>query len=123
MKILVIEDSTFFRKSIQAALANAGYETLGAASGEEGLKLVRDATPDLILLDMMMPRLDGMMVLRILRANPATRATPVIVMSGNTRPEDIAAAETLKIVAYLNKEQMKSDDLLAHIRQVEASIQ
>ncbi len=123
MKILVIEDSTFFRKSIQAALTGAGYETLGAASGEEGLKIVRDAPPDVIVLDMLMPRLDGMMVLRILRSNPATRTTPVIVMSGNTRPEDIAAAEALKIVAYLNKEHMKADELLAHIRQVEASIQ
>lgn len=116
MKVLVIEDSVFFRKTIQSMLASEGYEVLAAGTGEEGLKLAQQSAPDLILLDMMMPRLDGMMVLRILRGSPATREIPVIVMSGNTRPADVAAAEHLKIVAYLDKEHMKATDLVQHVK-------
>ncbi len=59
-----------------------------------------------------------MMVLRILRGSPATREVPVIVMSGNTRPADVAAAEHLNIVAYLDKERMRASDLIGHVRQL-----
>ena len=69
--------------------------------------------PSIILLDMLMPKLDGMMFLRLLRGAPQTRSIPVIVMSGNNQERDIAAAKALGVVDYLSKESMDAAELAA----------
>ena len=80
--ILLIEDSRFLRKATEKVLVKAGFGVLTASDGEEALRIAFAATPDLILLDMLLPKLSGPEVLRALRKNPATRRTPIIVMSG-----------------------------------------
>ena len=74
-KILVVDDSTFFAKVITAALTRENYEVVWAPCGEDGLRLVREEKPDLVLLDVVMPDISGFDVCRILRAaesnNPA----------------------------------------------------
>ena len=82
MKILLIEDSKFQRLAMERALVRAGYGVLQARDGEEGLAVARENTPDLILLDMMLPKLSGLDVLRALKSDDLLKHIPVIVQSG-----------------------------------------
>jgi DNA-binding response OmpR family regulator len=81
MKILLVDDSRFLRIANERALARAGYEVIASSDGEEGLRLAVKCKPDLIVLDMMLPKLSGRSVLRALRANAETAGTPVMVLS------------------------------------------
>jgi two-component system, cell cycle response regulator DivK len=82
MKILLIEDSKFQRIMNQRALVKAGYDVIQAEDGEEGLRVARENIPDLILLDMMLPKISGLEVLRILKSEPLIKHIPVIVLTG-----------------------------------------
>ena len=115
-KILVVEDSGFFRRAISESLKNEGYDISMVATGEDALQTVRSSQPDLILLDMHLPRLDGMMVLRILRSAPETRTLPVIALSGNAMGRDRAAAEKLGVSHYIQKDRLPMDQLVMSIR-------
>ena len=80
--ILLIEDSRLLRKAAERVLLKAGYRVVTAADGEEALRIAFAISPDLILLDMLLPKLSGPEVLRALRKNPGTQRTPIIVLSG-----------------------------------------
>jgi CheY-like chemotaxis protein len=82
MKVLLIEDSKFQRAANGRALIRAGYDVLYAADGEEGLGAARENIPDLILLDMMLPKVSGLDVLRALKADVLVKHIPVVVLSG-----------------------------------------
>lgn len=82
MKILLIEDSKFQRIANGRALIRAGYDVVYAADGEEGLGAAREDLPDLILLDIMLPKMSGLDVLRALKADALVKHIPVIVLSG-----------------------------------------
>jgi CheY-like chemotaxis protein len=80
-KVLLVEDSKFLRIANERVLAKAGYQVCTAADGEEALRIANDELPDIILLDMLLPKLSGPEVLQALKSNPATMAIPVIVVS------------------------------------------
>jgi DNA-binding response OmpR family regulator len=82
MKILLIDDTRLMRRAIERALTKAGYGVISSGDGEEGLRLAAATNPNLILLDMMLPGLDGVSVLRRLKQEPSTSRIPVIVLSG-----------------------------------------
>jgi|SRR5580658_73261 CheY-like chemotaxis protein len=81
-KILLVEDSKFLRLATERALARAGYEVSSAADGDEALLLAREKLPDLILLDMLLPKMSGPEVLVALKKDLLTKAIPVVVMTG-----------------------------------------
>lgn len=80
-KVLLVEDSKFLRMANERVLTNAGYEVSTAVDGEEALRIANEKMPDIILLDMLLPKLSGPEVLRALKANAATAAIPVIVLT------------------------------------------
>jgi CheY-like chemotaxis protein len=82
MTILLVEDSRFLRVASTLALVKAGYDVVSAADGEAALLTARERLPNLILLDMMLPKLDGLGVLRALKRDPQTANIPVIVLTG-----------------------------------------
>lgn len=82
MKILLVEDSKTIRKENESALQNAGYEVICAEDGESALQMAQEQRPDLILLDMILPRMSGPEVLKHLKSEPATAEIPVVVLSG-----------------------------------------
>lgn len=88
MKILLIDDSRFLRMANERALALAGHEVISAADGEEGLRLAIEQRPDLVVLDLMLPKLPGLEVLRQLRSRPDTASMPVVVISGLSQAND-----------------------------------
>jgi DNA-binding response OmpR family regulator len=81
MKILLVDDSRFLRTSNERTLQKAGYQVISASDGEEGLRLALEQVPDLIVLDMMLPKISGPEVLRALRKNASTAAVPVMVLT------------------------------------------
>ena len=82
MKILLVDDSRFLRRAAEQALVRAGYKVITAADGEEGLRVAQSQIPNLILLDMMLPKLPGLEVLRALKQDAATKDIPVIILTG-----------------------------------------
>lgn len=93
--ILLVEDDRFLRQAAHVALGRAGYHVLTAADGEEGLRLARTAAPDIVLLDLLMPKLSGLEVLAALRAEEATRAVPVLVLSNSSLERTVAEVRRL----------------------------
>jgi CheY-like chemotaxis protein len=81
VKILLVVDSKPIRRENQPALLEAGYEVVCAVDGESALRFARDVQPDLILLDMILPKMSGLEVLLRLKAEPATAEIPVVVVS------------------------------------------
>lgn len=82
MTILVVEDSKVLSLAATRALTKAGYQVTTAVDGEEALRITQEILPDLVLLDMMLPKVTGLDVLRSLKRDPRTRDIPVIVISG-----------------------------------------
>jgi CheY-like chemotaxis protein len=81
-KILLVEDSRLIRVATEKTLAKAGFAVLTAADGEQALQMARERQPDLILLDMLLPKMTGVEVLRALKKDSSTNAIPVVVLSG-----------------------------------------
>lgn len=87
--VLLVEDSKIQKLANERMLHKAGYLVLNAADGEEALRLAREAIPDIILLDMMLPKLGGREVMHALRADPPTAQIPVLVFSGLPQANDV----------------------------------
>ncbi len=108
MKILIVDDELVSRKTLQKLLENVG-ECRAAESGEEALKMISDDIPALILLDIIMPGIDGYEVCSSLKADPATREIPVIFLSANANIEDITRGFELGAVDYITKPFHKAE--------------
>lgn len=81
MKVLLIEDSKLMRVATEGVLTRAGYQVIAAVDGEQGLQLARESAPDLILLDMLLPKMSGIDVLQQLKRDAPTAKIPVIVLT------------------------------------------
>jgi DNA-binding response OmpR family regulator len=112
--VLLIEDNPPIIKAIKMMLNGAGYNTLTARNGFEGLKVARANPPHLILLDLMLPGMDGFEVLNKLRTTPQTADTPVVILSAKESESDRQMATKMGADAYLTKPPKRSE-LLATI--------
>jgi two-component system phosphate regulon response regulator PhoB len=101
--VLLCDDEEVLRQLVRATLDNGDYSIVEAADGEESLELARRLQPDLIVLDMMMPGRSGLEVLRELRADPETAATPVIMLTARARESDRNEAASAGADRYLAK--------------------
>ncbi|MFO8037759.1 MAG: response regulator [Anaerolineales bacterium] len=103
-RILCIEDEPETTNLVQLILAREGYEVLGADGGEEGLRMVREEKPDLILLDLMMPDMDGWQVYQHLKEDEETRDIPVIVVTAKVQSIDkVLGLQVAKVDDYITK--------------------
>ena len=102
-EIIVIEDNQDVRENIVEILELAGYSVRGAENGAEGVDLVREQTPDLILCDVMMPKLDGFGVLKILSKDPKTSNIPFLFLTAKTDKEDFRKGMNLGATDYITK--------------------
>ncbi len=120
MKILLVEDSKFQRVANGRALANAGYSVIHAADGEEGLRAARENIPDLILLDMMLPKLSGLDVLRALKSDVLAKHIPVIVLSGLGQANEARLLKDGAAAFFMKSEKSLENSSLALIQAVES---
>ncbi|MEK7123984.1 MAG: response regulator [Patescibacteria group bacterium] len=117
-KILLIEDEPGQVLAISSALSSAGYEIVSADDGKEGLAKAKTENPDLILLDIVLPKMDGVAVLNELKKNPQTKEIPVIILTnlatGETMRETMEAGSS----DYLVKTDYTLEELVGKIKQV-----
>jgi DNA-binding response OmpR family regulator len=110
-RILLVEDDRFLRRACAASLRQRGFTVIAAADGEEGLRQARAEHPDLILLDLLMPKLAGVEVLRALKADPETKAIPVLILSNSSREQDVSEVISLGAVDYWVKADLSLKEL------------
>jgi DNA-binding response OmpR family regulator len=113
--ILIIDDELTTLKLVKMVLQRAGYRIITATNGSEGLRKVEECDPDLVLLDLVLPGLDGFQVCRELRQNPKTLKLPVIIFSGLNRPAEQRLAFEVGGDDFLTK-PIRLADLLDKVR-------
>lgn len=101
--VLVIEDDPDQRRFLERMLGGSGWRVVAAADGEAGLVAAREQRPDAIILDIMMPKLNGYQTCRLLKADPATRAIPVVIVTTKDQPADEFWAKEVGADAFLAK--------------------
>ena len=102
-RILVVDDEPTLVRLMEFVLAKQGHTMLVANNGEDGLAKARSEKPDLILLDIMMPRIDGYEVARTIRADADIAATPIIMLSAKAQDDDIKKGLELGVNEYITK--------------------
>lgn len=115
--VLVIDDTADCREPLVRFLSYAGHQTASAASAPEALAYLQTHQPDVILLDLMMPDMDGVDFLRILRHTPAWKDLPVILVTALSEGHLLREAATLGITASLLKSRFSPDELLTRLEQ------
>jgi len=118
LRIVLAEDDRFLRKATETTLRRRGFTVYSAADGEEALRMSRDEKPDAILLDMIMPKLQGFEVLRTLKADPDTARIPIIVLSNLGQDEDKQGALECGAAAYFIKADLSLQNLVAQVERV-----
>lgn len=114
--ILIIEDDEFFRELMSKKLVSGGFAVSEAVDGEKGLERVKKSKPDLILLDILLPNIDGFDVLLNLKGNPETAAIPVVILSNLSSKEDIEKGLKLGASDFLIKSQVASEEIIEKIK-------
>lgn len=120
-KILLVEDSKFLRLATERALARAGYDVSAASDGEQALELAREKMPDVVLLDMLLPKMTGPDVLKALKTDPATARIAVVAFTGLS-PKNAIRLQQDGACAFLEKAELGLDKgcetLLANLAEI-----
>jgi len=115
-KILIIEDDKFLRELIAHKLIKEGYEISEAVDGEEGFKKVKDEKPALVLLDLILPGIDGFEVLGKMKEDPGLSSIPVIILSNLGQKEDVEKGLKLGAFDYLIKAHFTPGEIIEKIK-------
>lgn len=114
--ILVIEDDKFLRELISQKLMKEGYNVSEAVDGEEGIKKIKTEKPDLVLLDLILPGIDGFEVLSQKKEDPGLSSIPVIILSNLGQKEDVEKGLKLGAVDYLIKAHFTPGEIIEKIK-------
>ena len=115
-RILIVDDEADLVAVLRVGLEIEGFDVIEASDGEEGLRLARDKKPSLMLLDLMLPKLDGYKVCRMLKLDERFRHIPIIILSARAQDEDRRLALEMGADQYLTK-PYEVKELIQHIRQ------
>ena len=116
-KVLTVDDSRTIRNMLLVTLNNAGFETIQAEDGVEGLEVLEESNPDVIVTDINMPRMDGYEVIRQLRSNPMHKTTPILVLTTESDTEKRQLARQAGATGWMVK-PFDPDRLIATVRKV-----
>ncbi len=116
-RVLIVEDDRVSQKMVRDALRAAGYETDEVHSGELALQKVAEGTPDLIVMDIRLPGMDGLETTRRLKADPETAAIPVVAVTAHAMPEDESMIREAGCDAYMPK-PLRFSALLGLVREL-----
>lgn len=119
--VLVVDDEAGERRTLMRLLAKEGYDTIGAGDGREALKSLESGTPDVILLDLMMPQMDGLELLEALHAHPQWKALPVVVLTALSDTHTVNRARQLGAKAYLVKATFSVAEMIDHVHRYAAA--
>lgn len=108
-RVLIAEDDRNIVEALSFVLTRDGFEVSEAFDGDEALRLMRSAPPDLMILDLMLPKRNGFEVLKLVRSDPALRALPVIVLTAKGQPQDRLLVEQIGAEAFMTKPFSNTD--------------
>lgn len=114
--ILIIEDEKLVSKAIKGKLEDNNFEVLTAGDGQEGLEIALEKRPDLILLDIVLPVMDGMTVLNKLRDDPRGAKVPVVILSNLSRGTTVEESKKLGVSTYLVKTDWKLQEVIDKVK-------
>ena len=115
-KILIIEDDEFLRQLISKKMSSEGFSVTSAIDGSDGLEKVKNTMPDLVLLDLLLPTIDGFDVLSAIKADKATASIPVIILSNLGQQEEISKGMNLGAVDFLVKAQLTPEEIVEKVK-------
>jgi len=116
-KILIIEDDKFLRELIARKLTGEGFDISEAVDGEDGIKKIKEEKPDLILLDLILPGIDGFEVLKKTKEDAATASIPVIILSNLGQREEVEKGLKLGAIDYLIKAHFTPGEIIEKIKE------
>jgi DNA-binding response OmpR family regulator len=119
-RVLIAEDEANIAESLGFILQREGHTVVKVPDGEAALLQLRKALPDLLILDVMLPGLNGFEVLKAIKADRRLAALPVIVLTARTQPRDREMAESIGAAAYLTK-PFSNRDIVEHVRRLTAA--
>ncbi|MCX6736948.1 MAG: response regulator [Candidatus Parcubacteria bacterium] len=114
-KVLLVEDDSFLSSLLRLKLEKSNYEITHAADGQQALDILLNFKPDLILLDLILPKKNGFEVLEAIRQNPLTEKIPVIIISNLGQESDVTRGKSLGIIDYFIKAKLSIDDLVLRV--------
>jgi len=116
--ILVIEDDDFFRELLRKKLLSGDFNIIEAVDGERGIEIIQKRKPDLVLLDLLLPNMDGFEFLSKMKLDPNTSSIPIIILSNLGQHEDIERGLKLGANDYLIKSQFDIDQVIGKIKNI-----
>lgn len=116
-KIAIVEDDRTLSDAMFYGLEEAGFEVLRAFDGEAGLALIAAEKPNLILLDILMPKMDGLIVANQLKRNPETKDIPIIILTVLDQKESVARAIESGVYDYFVKSNLKIEEIVQRVRE------
>ena len=117
-KILIVEDETAFLYALQSKLSIKGFEVQTSTTAEEAVKLLKKTKMDLVILDIMLPKMDGFELLRSLKNNDETKDIPAVIVSNLSDKENIDSGIQLGIKDYLIKSEYNLDGIVGKIEEL-----
>lgn len=117
-KVLVIEDDKFLRELVVQKLTREGFETFEAVDGEDGVKKVKETKPDLVLLDLILPGIDGFEALGRIKEDQELAKIPVIILSNLGQKDDVEKGLKLGASDYLIKAHFTPGEIIAKVRSI-----
>lgn len=117
-KILIVEDDPLMSRMYQKIFSFEGYDVVMAGDGEEGLEKIRELKPTLVLLDVMMPKLNGLQVLEKLKLDPETKAIPVVMLTNLAGQQDAETALAKGAVKYIVKSEHEPKEIANIVKEI-----
>lgn len=117
-KILFVEDEEALQRTFGDILKRENYEVVKALNGEDGLRLAKSEKPDLIILDLILPKMKGFEVLQALKKEEETKDIPVIILTNLEKPQDVEKALDLGATTYLVKTRYALEEVIDKIKKV-----
>lgn len=117
-KILIIEDDSFLTQMYSSKLELEGYEVISALDGSKGLKMALTNQPDLIILDLKLPEIDGFEILKKIKKDPLTKNIPVLVLTNLSQKRDVNRCLDLGADDYLIKAHFVPSEVIEHVKKI-----
>ncbi|MFA5714181.1 MAG: response regulator [Candidatus Paceibacterota bacterium] len=115
-KILIIEDDKFLRELMSKKLLSMGYDVVSAADGESGLVMIKESKPDVVLLDLILPGINGFEVLEMAKKDPETANVPIVILSNLGQGEDIEKGLKLGAKDFLVKAHFTPQEIINKLK-------
>jgi len=118
LKVVLVEDDKFLQKILMTKFIKEGFDVRSASDAEEGLQLILTEAPNIVLLDLILPKMSGFDLLTELKTNPKTKGIPVVILSNLGQEEDIARARGLGAIDFLVKADISINEVVQKVKEI-----